>query len=258
MELHRYLSILRRRILLVILTILLAAGGAYAGTPRHRLYATQATLYVGFRVLTPGGPQAGNPLSNDTMTAVQAVIKTFSIMIRSQTVAAAALAQTPGLHYTPAQVVGETSAAPLQDTTLLIVQVVDANPQVAATLANAMSDAFVAAIKSVDPGQPGPGTVPNLPAYVFQRAIVPSAPLPTQLRRNVILGGMLGLVAAVAVVFLLEYLDLTIKGPDDAEHRLGLPVLGVVPVASRAAVAVRTPAGTLDDRSRMMVSTARG
>ena len=258
MELHRYLSILRRRILLVILTVLLAAGGAYTGTPRHRLYATQATLYVGFRVLTPGGTQAGNPLSNDTMTAVQQVIKTFSIMIRSETVAAAALAETPGLNYTPAQVVGETSAVPLQDTTLLVVEVIDANPRVAATLANAMSDAFVAAIKRVDPGQPGPGTVPNLPAYVFQRAIVPSTPLPTQVRRNVILGGLFGLVAAFAVALLLEYLDLTVKGPDDAERRLGLPVLGVVPLASRAAVAVRAPAAPFDGPAEMMVTAARG
>jgi len=244
-EFYRYLTILRRRALLIVITVALAAGGAYTATPRQRVFATQATIYVGFRYLEPGGAQAGNPLSNDTMTAVQEVINTYALMIRSDTVAQVALARSPGLGYTPSQVVSETSAAGVPGTTLLVVRAVDSNPQVAARLANAVSDAFVAAIQT-QPTQPGPGTVPNLPAYVFQRAPVPSGPLPTPLRRNVGVAALFGLVAAVALVLLLEYLDLTVKSPDDAEQRLALPVLGVIPVASRAAVSARpTPEGTM-------------
>ena len=38
-----------------------------------------------------------------------------------------------------------------------------------------------------------------------------------------------GLVLAFGVAFALEYLDTTVKTPDDVERYLGLSVIGVVP-----------------------------
>jgi hypothetical protein len=45
-----------------------------------------------------------------------------------------------------------------------------------------------------------------------------------------ILGAVFGLLLSCALAFVLEYLDLTIRTAEDAERRLGLPVLAVVPV----------------------------
>jgi capsular polysaccharide biosynthesis protein len=38
-----------------------------------------------------------------------------------------------------------------------------------------------------------------------------------------------GLILACAVAFGLEYLDTTVKTPDDVERYLGLAVIGIVP-----------------------------
>lgn len=46
---------------------------------------------------------------------------------------------------------------------------------------------------------------------------------------NLAISLLLGLVAGIVLALLLEYLDDTLKGPDDIEKRLGLPVLGVIP-----------------------------
>jgi capsular polysaccharide biosynthesis protein len=44
-----------------------------------------------------------------------------------------------------------------------------------------------------------------------------------------VLGLLFGLMAAVGLVLLLDYMDLTVKSPEDLERRLDLPVLGTIP-----------------------------
>ncbi|KGP75336.1 lipopolysaccharide biosynthesis protein, partial [Desulfosporosinus sp. Tol-M] len=46
---------------------------------------------------------------------------------------------------------------------------------------------------------------------------------------NVLLAFVVGLMAAVGLAFLLEFLDNTIKTSSDVEELLGIPVLGVIP-----------------------------
>jgi capsular exopolysaccharide synthesis family protein len=64
---------------------------------------------------------------------------------------------------------------------------------------------------------------------VVDEALVPGAPYLPSLRKDVTLGMVLGLVLGVGAIFLLEYLDRTIKSPDELERLLGLPVLAVIP-----------------------------
>jgi capsular exopolysaccharide synthesis family protein len=52
--------------------------------------------------------------------------------------------------------------------------------------------------------------------------------------RTLILGGILGVFLGIGLAFFLEYLDNTIRTPDDVQHHLGLPVLGVIPRAAEA------------------------
>ncbi|HET6397336.1 MAG TPA: polysaccharide biosynthesis tyrosine autokinase [Pseudoxanthomonas sp.] len=64
---------------------------------------------------------------------------------------------------------------------------------------------------------------------VIDRAQVPLARFKPNLTLNLAVGLLLGLIAGVAVAFALEFLDDTIKTPEDVEHRLGLSVLGIIP-----------------------------
>jgi capsular polysaccharide biosynthesis protein len=49
---------------------------------------------------------------------------------------------------------------------------------------------------------------------------------------NMAVAGLLGIMAAVAAAFLFEYLDNTIKTPEDVRQHLDLPLLGSIPVMS--------------------------
>ncbi|TDA65682.1 MAG: lipopolysaccharide biosynthesis protein [Clostridia bacterium] len=65
-------------------------------------------------------------------------------------------------------------------------------------------------------------------------AQVPNAPVKPNKKLNLAVAGAVGLVVAVGLALLLEYLDNTVKEPEDLERRLGLPLLGTIPeVGSR-------------------------
>lgn len=64
---------------------------------------------------------------------------------------------------------------------------------------------------------------------VVDPALVPFAPSRPQKARNIMLAILIGLVGGVALALLREYLDNTVKTPDDIELLTRLPSLAVVP-----------------------------
>ncbi|MBP7798150.1 MAG: polysaccharide biosynthesis tyrosine autokinase [Thermoanaerobaculaceae bacterium] len=64
---------------------------------------------------------------------------------------------------------------------------------------------------------------------VVDRALPPGAPYRPSLQRNLSIGLVLGLGLGLGLVFLLEYLDRSIKAPEDVERVLSLPTLAVIP-----------------------------
>src|SRR4029077_11955715 len=64
---------------------------------------------------------------------------------------------------------------------------------------------------------------------VVDPALTPSSPSRPQKARNILLAILVGLVGGVGLALFREYLDHTVKSPDDVESLTGLPCLAVVP-----------------------------
>src|ERR1700726_768975 len=64
---------------------------------------------------------------------------------------------------------------------------------------------------------------------IIDRAEVPKSPMAPAGRRTWLLSFAIGLVLAVGVAFGLDYMNDTIKTPEDVSRRLNLPFLGLVP-----------------------------
>jgi capsular polysaccharide biosynthesis protein len=229
MEFRRYLHILRRRAVFVVATVIVAVTIAWITTPRDADYVATSTIYVGTNQFE--GFESSE-LSADRFAALDRLLLTYSSMIRSRSIAQDAV-DTLGLPMSAPSVVGRTQVGPQGRTQLLQIAVTDADPALARDLANAMADAFVERVRVFDgttatQGQEGdlPG---GLPAFVFERSVLPVQPQEIGLLRNLVLAGLFALLAAASLVFAVEYLDVTIKTPTDAERRLDLPVLGAIP-----------------------------
>ena len=65
---------------------------------------------------------------------------------------------------------------------------------------------------------------------VLDEAIVPKLPIKPKLELNMVIAGVFGMMISIFVVFLLEYLDNTIKTPGDIEKYLGLNIIGIIPM----------------------------
>jgi capsular exopolysaccharide synthesis family protein len=66
--------------------------------------------------------------------------------------------------------------------------------------------------------------------WVVEKAGIPGKPVRPKKSLNILLGIIVGLFGGIGLTFFFDYLDNTIKSPDDVETRLGLAVLGLVPL----------------------------
>ena len=64
---------------------------------------------------------------------------------------------------------------------------------------------------------------------VVDPALVPTTPAGPQKAKNILLSILVGLVGGIGLALFREYLDNTVKSPDDIESLVGLPSLAVVP-----------------------------
>ena len=64
---------------------------------------------------------------------------------------------------------------------------------------------------------------------VVDTALQPGAPFKPDLRRNLLMSGVAGLMLGILLAFLFEFLDDTLKRPDEVEKHLGIAVLGIIP-----------------------------
>ncbi len=228
MELRHYLSVLRSQIWLILVTTLVAAGAGYVASNTAATYTARTTLYLGSRSTSAEDPS--NDLTTDRLAALDRIALTFSKMIDSEPVAQRAI-RSLGLKLDPKDLVKETTAGPDPATQLLYISVKDRDADRAQQLANALADSFVDAMQEFEPGtQPtAEGQVPQLPAYVFERASVPDHADPTDQVRTIVLAIFFGLVCGVGLVLLKDYLDVSLRTVADIEKRVELPVLGVIP-----------------------------
>jgi capsular exopolysaccharide synthesis family protein len=64
---------------------------------------------------------------------------------------------------------------------------------------------------------------------IVDPALTPTSPSGPQRTRNILLALLVGLVGGIGLAIFREYLDNTVKSPDDVERLTGLPSLAVVP-----------------------------
>lgn len=85
-------------------------------------------------------------------------------------------------------------------------------------------DAIVARIKEQGITQ----DIQTINVWVMEKAEVPGSPTMPNTRKNILFGLIAGLISGVGFAFFIEYLDNTIKLPEEIETRFNVPVLGMI------------------------------
>jgi succinoglycan biosynthesis transport protein ExoP len=225
MELREYFRLLLRRWPVLVLTMVVGAGIAYVATDRTPRYEASALILVSperFMLETEGAN-----VSFDRIAVIDRLLLSYSAMIKSSTISTAAAAQLD-VDRSPKSVIGAVSADVVTGTQLLSVSATAEDPAAARDIANAVADAFVDAVDTTS--STGDGRIPGgVPVSVFERAGFPAEPLSTGLLANLVLGSLFGLLVGAGACIAVDAFDVTARSVEDAERRLGIPVLGAIP-----------------------------
>ncbi len=212
-ELRELFFMIRKRIgMLVLITVLGLSLSAvisfYVQTPIYRTSTTLIVIKDDQPVVDPG-----------TLTVNRQLVKTYAQIIQSRTVAAEVVSSL-GLDMTPEILQSKISVNVVGDTEILRIDLEDPDPRLAQTMANRVADVFMVQIRAIM-------EIDNV--SVIDRAVIPQSPVKPRPVLNMAIGTVLGGMLGLGLIFLLEYLDNTIKTPDDVQRSLDLPVLGAIP-----------------------------
>ncbi|TGE39724.1 lipopolysaccharide biosynthesis protein [Desulfosporosinus fructosivorans] len=219
-ELRQYWEVLRKRWIIVVILPLIAAltSGIISFYVIKPVYQASTTLIVGKKA-AESGQAAVQMLDNSVLQANLQLAKTYATIAQSRTVEQNVIKDLD-LPLTVGALDSMISINPVKTTEILEIQVSNIDPVLAASIANSMAQEFskaVIEIKKVDS------------VSIVDSAVTPDKPVKPNKTLNVLIAFVVGLMASVGVVFLLEYIDNTIKTSDDVEKLLGIPVLGVIP-----------------------------
>ena len=200
-------------ILSTALIFALAALG-YSTFVAKKTYQSTSRIYVVSRQ-----NQENNALTNQDLQAGSYLVKDYREIILSQNVLSQAIEELK-LDMTPGELSKKVSVAVPTDTRILSITASDADPKEAARIANGLKD--IAAEKIIAVTKVSDVTT-------LDEAVVPQNPSSPNIKRNVLLGFVVGGVFISALVILSEVLDDRVKKPEDVEEVMGVTLIGVIP-----------------------------
>lgn len=214
-DLLELLGVVRRHIVALLLTTVLAAAAGFAVskflmTPQ---YQASALMIVNTRQDTTAN------VTSDQLNSASKLVSTYSIIVKSDTVLNKVIANL-GLNMSYETLAGKVGVAAVDDTQVMEITVTDANPdgarQVCEQITQVAPDAILTAVEA--------GSV-----KVISAASVDPDPVSPNVMRNTAIAGVLGLVVCLGVLFLQVLLDNKINTEEDVTKQLGLNVIGVIP-----------------------------
>jgi capsular exopolysaccharide synthesis family protein len=90
-------------------------------------------------------------------------------------------------------------------------------------------------------------------ARIMDAATLPRVPIRPNKKLGVTIAFALSLLAGIGLAFLLDFMDKSFRSSDEVEQKLGLPLLGVVPLAAQ-----KQKRGAKEDVSKVFLDDPRG
>lgn len=205
--------VLKKKLAVIIAAALAGAVlfGAYTMIFVTPLYSASARMYVlgaNTTIESITDIQLGSQLKGD-----------YAIMIKGYSILNDVI-DNLGLDMTYEQLNNIVKVENLNDSRVLAVTVTHPVPETAANIANEVANVSSLKISEImDTVQPN----------VYEPARIPKAPVSPNLSKNILMGALIGLVLACAVIIVIHLLDDRIKTEEDVEKYLGLTVLGTIP-----------------------------
>lgn len=221
LDLRDYFRIVRKRIWWIVSFVLIVtiAAGIYSKFVIEPVYEASTKIIVNRASDNTTVQQLD---LNEVNTYIK-MIDTYKEIIKTPAILDKVVANHPEFGLTSEQLMGKIKVSSVNNTQVMTVIVNDPSYSKAAQIANAVSEIFKQEIPTLFNVQ----NVSILNEAKLEPAQQPS-PVSPNVMLNTIIAFIVSLMLAVGVVFLLEYLDDTMKTEADVEQVLGLPTLAMI------------------------------
>ncbi|MFR9295619.1 MAG: YveK family protein [Turicibacter sanguinis] len=204
----------KRWLLIVSVTLMCLIGGSifvlfFGPEP---VYQASTTVLVNYRA------EETNKLTQSDLTTSQKLVATYTEIIKSATILEPVI-KALDLEITADELLKNIGVAQLNDTEIIKITVKNEDAELSRDIANTIANVFskeISKIMKVDS------------TSTLDVAKTPMTPLSQNKITKIAIAGILGMMISAGLVFVLEYLDRTVKTADETEKLLGVPVLGVI------------------------------
>ncbi|MBW7476714.1 lipopolysaccharide biosynthesis protein [Paenibacillus oenotherae] len=228
MELKQYWAIVRKRIWLIVLLMVVSGmlTGYYSYQSNVKLYTASAKLMVNQNA----SEETKTSLDVSSINMNLQLIKTYVEIIRTPRIMSKVIQEFPELDMTVNELVRKVNVTTVNGTQVMSLTVTDLKYSRAAHVVNAVAKVFQAEIPKLM-------KLDNIIILNEADPFNTPAPMTSRPNLNIAISLLLSFMIGLGLVFLLEYLDDSIKTEEDVKALFGVPPLSLIP---RTRVSART------------------
>ena len=218
-DLRELLGILKKRfwmifVITLISIIISAVYSFYFITPQ---YEAKTELLVNKENSAQDGV-----ITQQQIDTNRKLMETYSVIIKTPRILKP-VAKEVGMASKEKLLASMINVAAVKESQVMSVTVTHENPKKAVEIANTIAVTFKTEIVNIM-------SVDNVQILTEAEYDQTAAPVKPNKIKNIAIAFVVGLMTAIGISFLLEYMDKTIKTDQDVARKLGLPVLGAISV----------------------------
>jgi capsular polysaccharide biosynthesis protein len=219
MNINRFLNTIARMLWLVILLGIIGGGitaykSYYLTT---KMYKAETSVYAMKKGQTKGG---GESLEyQDVMLSRQLIIDYQEIVVSGR-VLDLAVKRLVKYNISQSELERMISVESKNDSSVIGISAEADNAEVAAKASNEVTQAFIVCLREI---------TNDRIVGILNEAKVPEQPIPDNSLKNIIIGILAGVVAALTIIYIRELFDTAIRYPEDIKHNTELNIVGIIP-----------------------------
>jgi len=194
----------------------LILGAVYSFFIATPVYQSNTSIYIGKNTES----QSTSIMYNDVLLNDR-LVNDYRELVKSRLISDAVIKEMNLKDITTDKLATMLNVTSKKDTRLIVISATDGDPVFTKNLADKVAEVFKKKAEEIM-------KVENI--QIIDKAVVPEAPIKPNKKTNMAIALLIGFMLGIGVVFIIEFLDDTIKTPEDIKKHLDLPVIGTIPV----------------------------
>ena len=215
-DLKELLNYFWNKKLIIILFVLVFSIGGFIYTSK-----IQKPLYKSYTTILLTKEEGSATITSNDISLNRNLVDTYREIIKSRNVVGKVITNL-NLDYSVDELMKKISVENINDTEIIRISVVDADEWKSMTIADEIAKVFNTEVVKLY-------SIQNI--GVIDTAELPSKPYNVNPVKTTALAAAIGAVLSLGIVFVIFYFDSTIKGSEEIEKKLGLVVIGTIPMS---------------------------